>query len=75
MRSKLFPAAAFVVGAAFAACPEIFGTDTTTARASAPVSALALPAVGTGAKGRQPIELGQVRTFDTSTMTWAVEDR
>lgn len=78
MHSKLFSAAAFVAGAAFAACAAMFGTETTSAGGSAPASASTLPAIGTGVKSQLPIELdelGQVLMFDAPAMTWTAQDR
>jgi hypothetical protein len=78
MYSTLSSAAAFVAGAAFAACPAMFGAEVMSAGASVSASVSALPAAGTGAKGRLTIEfdeLGQVRTVDTAARTWTVQDR
>jgi hypothetical protein len=74
MRSKLCSSAAFVAGAAFAACLAEFGADATSASAYES----AFPAVGTSAKDRLPIEfgeLGQIGTFDTADKIWTVQNR
>ncbi len=78
MRSKLLSAVAFVGGAAFAACPAIFDTETTPAAVSASPLGSGSSDVGTVAKGHGSVELDRFApapAFDTASRARTPQDR